>query len=42
MAEVLGVSPSFVQYLANDETRADVTIIIGKDYPKLDFLRSKK
>ncbi len=42
VAEVLGVSPSFVQYLANDETRADVTIIIGKDYPKLDFLRSKK
>ncbi len=42
VAQLLGVSPTYVQYLANRQTRADVTVIIGKDYQKLDFLKSKK
>ncbi len=42
VAEVLGLSSSAVRYLASQDTQADVTVIIGKDYPKIEFLRSQK
>ena len=41
VAEALGLSSSFVRYLASDESKADVTLIIGKDYPKVDIFRKK-
>ncbi|RMD98193.1 MAG: LytR family transcriptional regulator [Calditrichaeota bacterium] len=42
VAESLGLPSSFVRYLAKDNARVDVTVIIGKDYPKIDFLQAKK
>ncbi len=42
VAELLGVSPDYVRYVTERNSKADVTIIIGQDYKNLDFLRSKK
>lgn len=42
VAKLLGVAESSVLYQASEERRVDVSVIIGKDYPKLDFLRSKQ
>lgn len=41
VAESLGLPASAVTYQEEQSNDADVTIVIGKDYPKVDFLRER-
>lgn len=42
IAELLGLPATAVLYQASPDRQVDVSVIIGKDYPRVDFLRSAR